>query len=88
MKASVISAVVALLGTQGANAQQKFLLAQSAAYSACMMTCSAAYMNCQQVCTAPGARITASGADSSSASQCTLNCSTQQLTCQQNCAGR
>jgi hypothetical protein len=88
MRLAVIFAIAALLGAPVAYAQQKLRLAQSPAFSACMMTCSAAYMNCQQTCTQPSARITASPADSSAASQCTLNCSTAQLTCQQSCAGR
>jgi hypothetical protein len=88
MKVAVIFVIMVLLGAPAAHAQQTLRLAQSPAFSACMMTCNAAYMNCQQVCTQPGARITASPADASAASQCTLNCSTAQLTCQQSCAGR
>jgi hypothetical protein len=88
MKVAVIFAIATLLGAPAAHAQQTLRLAQSPAFSACMMTCNAVYMNCQQVCTQPGARITASPADASAASQCTLNCSTQQIVCQQSCAGR
>jgi hypothetical protein len=88
MRIAVIFAFATLLSAPAAHAQQALRLAQSPAFSACMMTCNAAYMNCQQVCTQPGARITASPADASAASQCTLNCSTQQLVCQQSCAGR
>jgi hypothetical protein len=80
--------LLSFLYSPASAAERKLLLAQSQAYSACMLTCSAVYMTCQQTCTPPGARITASGADGSAASQCPLNCSTQQLVCQQSCSGR
>lgn len=87
-----LPALICLLAALGtvtiAAAEPRLRLAQSQAFSSCMMTCSAVYMTCQQNCTPPGARITASGADTSSASQCPLNCTTQQQVCQQNCAGR
>jgi hypothetical protein len=92
VRKAALRALVCLLATLGtvtiAAAEPRLRLAQSQAFSACMMTCSAVYMTCQQNCTPPGSRITASGADTSSASQCPLNCTSQQQVCQQNCAGR